>query len=85
MVSNKNPKKNWLEEDTDKIVSSSTKDKGKKAKPAKSSHRKIVSTVNDNTVLKSMAGDGPPSLPVLPPSRGPDEYDFDKVSVFLCL
>ena len=85
MVSNKNPKEDWLKEDTNKTASSSVKDKGKKAKPAKSSHRKIVSTVNDNTVLKSMAGDGPPSPPVLPPSRGPDEYNFDKVSVFLCL
>ena len=58
MVSNENPKKDWLKEDTDKTVSSFTKDKGKKAKPAKSSHCKIVSTVNDNTVLKSMARNG---------------------------
>ena len=85
MVSNENPKENQLEKDTDKTVSSSAKDKGKKAKPAKSSHRKIVSTVNDNTVLKSMAGDGPPFPSVLPPPRGPNEYDSDEVSVFLCL
>ena len=71
MVSNENPKKDWLEEDTDKTVSSSTKDKRKKAKPAKSSHRKIVSTVNDNTVLKFMARNRPPFTSVLPPPRGP--------------
>ena len=67
MVSNENPKKDWLEEDTDKTVSSSAKDKGKKAKPAKSSHCKIVSTINNNTILKSIARDGPPSPSVLPP------------------
>ena len=85
VVSNENPKKDWLEEDTDKTVSSSTKDKGKKAKPAKSSRYKIVSTVNDNTVLKSMARNRPPFPSVLPPPGGPDEYDSDEVSVFLCL
>ena len=85
VVSNENPKKDWLKEDTDKTVSSSAKDKGKKAKPAKSSHYKIISTVNDNTVLKSIAGDGPPFLSVLPHFRGPDEYDSDEVSIFLCL
>ena len=85
IVSNENPKEDQLKEDTDKTVSSSTKDKGKKAKPAKFLHYKIVSTVNDNTVLKSMAGDGPLSPSVLPPLRGPDEYNSDKVSVFLYL
>ena len=84
MVSNENPKEDWLKEDTDKTVSFSAKDKGKKAKPAKSSYCKIVSTVNNNTVLKSMAGDGPPSPSVLPPLRGPDEHDSNEVSVFLC-
>ena len=79
MVSNENLKKGWLEEDTDKTVSSSAKNKGKKANPAKSSCCKIVSTVNDNTVLKSIAGDGPPSPSVLPPPSS------DEVSVFLCL
>ena len=85
MVSNENPKENQLEKDTDKTVSSSAKDKGKKAKPAKSSHRKIISTVNDNTVLKSMAENRPPSLSVLPPLKGTSEYDFNEVSAFLCL
>ena len=85
VVSNENSKEDWLKKDTDKTVSSSAKDKGKKAKPAKSSHCKIVSTVNDNTVLKPIAGDEPPSLSVLPPFRGPGVYDSDKVSVFLCL
>ena len=85
VVSNKNFKEDWLEKDTDKIVSSSAKNKGKKAKPAKSSHCKIVSTINNNTILKSIARDGPPSPSVLPPFRGPDEYDSDEVSVFLCL
>ena len=85
IVSNENPKEDWLEENTDKTVSSSAKDKGKKAKLAKSSRCKIVSTVNDNTVLKFMARDRPPSLSVLPPPRGADEYDSNEVSVFLCL
>ena len=81
MVSNENPKKDWFEEDTDKTVSFSAKDKGKKAKPAKFSYHKIVSTVNNNTVLKSMARDRPPSLSVLPPSKRPNKYDSNKVSV----
>ena len=85
MVSNENPKKDWFEEDTNKTVSSSAKDKGKKAEPARFSCRKIVSTANDNTVLKSMSGYRPPFPSVLPPPRGPDEYDSDDVSVFLCL
>ena len=84
MVSNENPKEDRLKEDTDKTVSSSAKDKGKKAKPAKSLCCKIVSTINDNTVLKSMARDGPPSPSVLPPPRGSDEYNSNEVSVFLC-
>ena len=85
MVSNENPKKDWLEKDTNNTVSSSAKDKRKKAKPAKSLHCKIVSTINDNTVLKSMIRDGPPFLSVFPSSRGPDKYDSNEVSVFLCL
>ena len=80
MVSSKNPKEDWLGEDTNKTVSFYAKNKGKKAKPAKSSYHKIISTVNDNTVHKSMAGNGPPSPFIFPSPRGPDE-----VSVFLCL
>ena len=70
-------RKDWLEEDTNKTVSSSAKNKGKKAKPAKFSCYKIISTVNDNTILKSIAGNGPSSPSVLPPR-------FSPYSLFLC-